>query len=668
MVTAVLFFAMVCQESRVAILREASSQASCRIQWRARVDGKAESVCLSENLWRQWPAGSCALVSGRWKSTRSALLDLQQKSSSPDVFRRFQIRAIAQEGSPVPGLWTVFRSLDEWRLRVSRALTPSDPTGVFRRLILDERPENRFIEEDLRQKGWVHHFSAAGIHLYALLGLAMAFFEQMFFRQAMQVEKARFLARFFSGILGFTAWALSGFRWGWMRPFAVLLIRQFLVQRGIRIRWWIPLILALVVEEFFFRFSDQPSSILMGRTHYALAVGGGLAAIEASRRRWMHPFSMAIGSWWATTLWDLWVDSHASLWTPLISLLTVSMMVFLFYPLALGWVLLGVKDPAIIRSFSDVLEKISSSQTRLIEMGFPLGIHASREALVFGFLLSVLLLHRLRSGLSRCVVLLFLLIWAGIQEHPGSLQVSQWDVGQGDAAWVRSDQQGLIDVGASRFGPPASRWASALGRNRIHHLDWVLLTHLDDDHAGGLSTGLAKISIGCVVSAEAQWKSERGRKLQAQLEARGTRVRSTEEEKIRPSCIPFPLLGPTPGKVARANQAMTGILIPLSGNRFYLNLGDADDRQESFFAAELYRTPEFARARDPQITLKLSHHGSKHSSAENFLKKLRPKEAWVSSGMGNHYGHPHADVLEKLRRLKIPLKRTDAEGALVIHD
>ncbi|HAB70370.1 MAG TPA: DNA internalization-related competence protein ComEC/Rec2, partial [Acinetobacter nosocomialis] len=62
--------------------------------------------------------------------------------------------------------------------------------------------------------------------------------------------------------------------------------------------------------------------------------------------------------------------------------------------------------------------------------------------------------------------------------------------------------------------------------------------------------------------------------------------------------------------------------------------------------------------------LVLGHHGSKHSSAYDFLATLKPKLAIASAGFDNPYGHPSQEVINRLKALHIPLKSTVEQGTL----
>ncbi|MPM63122.1 ComE operon protein 3 [bioreactor metagenome] len=62
--------------------------------------------------------------------------------------------------------------------------------------------------------------------------------------------------------------------------------------------------------------------------------------------------------------------------------------------------------------------------------------------------------------------------------------------------------------------------------------------------------------------------------------------------------------------------------------------------------------------------LKIGHHGSATSSSEGFLDHVQPELALISAGKQNRYGHPDAQILERLELRNIPIFRTDRQGAI----
>ena len=66
----------------------------------------------------------------------------------------------------------------------------------------------------------------------------------------------------------------------------------------------------------------------------------------------------------------------------------------------------------------------------------------------------------------------------------------------------------------------------------------------------------------------------------------------------------------------------------------------------------------------PCDILKVGHHGSNTSTSDDFVKYLNPKEAVISCGKNNKYGHPKQSVLNTLRKNGVTIRRTDLEGTI----
>jgi competence protein ComEC len=240
-------------------------------------------------------------------------------------------------------------------------------------------------------------------------------------------------------------------------------------------------------------------------------------------------------------------------------------------------------------------------------------------------------------------------------------RVEQLDVGQGDAALVRLDlttgrSAGLIDAGPPHALSPAD-WIGILVDRGLTRLDWTALTHLDEDHAGGLRAIADWIPIGCAATASGQLGNERGESWQAWLGLRGVALRPWDG-----GCAPLEVLPPDPRDHRLQNGAMSTVFLPLRGGGFYLNAGDGDAADERR-AIPWFRAVAGRTTPGPRV-LKISHHGSRFSSDPAFLRAVAPTEAWISVGLSNTYGHPTYSVLERLRELGIPVRRTDLGGVI----
>jgi competence protein ComEC len=234
----------------------------------------------------------------------------------------------------------------------------------------------------------------------------------------------------------------------------------------------------------------------------------------------------------------------------------------------------------------------------------------------------------------------------------------QLDVGQGDSALVLGDSAGLVDAGSARAAREAG-WLSMLSRNGVAALDWVVLTHLDEDHAGGLKKLMPWVPIRCIVVPPAAWSERRGLELRRQAAIWGIRTQPRAQ-----GCFPHRWAALSRRSKA-PNAGMAGVVVPLGSGGIYLNLGDAGSRAPS-------REQELASlllgkdlSRPGPVLFKLSHHGSRHSSDPSWLKRLAPREVWISAALANPHGHPHPEVLERLRQTQIPWRGTWLHGALI---
>jgi competence protein ComEC len=107
-----------------------------------------------------------------------------------------------------------------------------------------------------------------------------------------------------------------------------------------------------------------------------------------------------------------------------------------------------------------------------------------------------------------------------------------------------------------------------------------------------------------------------------------------------------------------ANLASTVLLVRVGNVRMLLT-GDAEAAEEAWLLAH---SPGALRA----DVLKVAHHGSNTSTTDGFLAAVHPRLALVSVGANNSYGHPDAEVLERLSRASVPALRTDLAGTIIV--
>ena len=194
----------------------------------------------------------------------------------------------------------------------------------------------------------------------------------------------------------------------------------------------------------------------------------------------------------------------------------------------------------------------------------------------------------------------------------------------------------------------------------IHRLDVIVLSHAHDDHIGGLPTILENFHVkelwtGATPESPA-WEElrrkakEQGVKIIALSEGRRFEYGGAQVEVLAP------VSGYVPAAAPRNNDSL--VLRLTYRKRSMLLSGDAERQVESAMLG--------ANAVRPVDVLKVGHHGSKTSTTEPFLEAVHPAFAIISVGFENLYGHPHKDVIERLKQANIEVLRTDRMGAITI--
>jgi len=229
-------------------------------------------------------------------------------------------------------------------------------------------------------------------------------------------------------------------------------------------------------------------------------------------------------------------------------------------------------------------------------------------------------------------------------------------VGQGDCAVFQTEGHTvLIDVGPKTPTIDAGQKIVLpdLRKMGIDSIDLILLSHPDIDHIGGLGALLKGMPVGRVcVSAAFEF-----------YEPMLDRLR---EAGYTPSETTW--LGPE--QRARVGDFSVEIDCPAwhdpepdnDGSEFVRITGDGTSAVFTGDASSLAEAKMMPGHDWSAQVLKLGHHGSRSASSEGFLEAVHPQWAIVSCGRDNPYGHPHQEVLDRVKRLGIRLARTDTEG------
>lgn len=235
------------------------------------------------------------------------------------------------------------------------------------------------------------------------------------------------------------------------------------------------------------------------------------------------------------------------------------------------------------------------------------------------------------------------------------LEVHFLDVGQGDCTLIRSGEHAmLIDAGNNDKGTQVQAYLKSKG---IEKLDYIVGTHPDADHIGGLDVVIYKFENDEILLPDVSKDTRTYEEVIEAADAKSNRIHHpVPGEEYTLGDAVFTIVAPNGDGYESVNEYSIGILLEHGENRF-LFVGDAEEESEE----EMLKTGMDLQA----DVYKVSHHGSKTGTTEAFLAAVNPKYAVISSGAGNAYGHPHAEVLNRLRMGGIQTFRTDEQGTIV---
>ena len=211
-----------------------------------------------------------------------------------------------------------------------------------------------------------------------------------------------------------------------------------------------------------------------------------------------------------------------------------------------------------------------------------------------------------------------------------------------------------FDVG-ERVVVPAI-WASGL-----RHIDYLVVTHGDADHAGGAgkrarAVASARDMEGVPVLNHPLLTTLRQKASEARVGWR--RLQSDDELELGRTEIRV-LNPPRPEwDRHRVRNADSVVLEVRYGDVSLVLMGDADVSVESVIASEL--RPAAVRI------VKIGHHGSRTSSSAAFIDAARPAVGLISCGRHNRFGHPAKEVLTRLEAADVRVFRTDRHGAITL--
>lgn len=589
-----------------------------------------------------------------------------------------------------------FRAIQQYRDRIRRAIvngTEGSTRAILLSMIIGEEDYlTQPLRDDFMASGTIHILSISGSHLglVALMVFGMARYVLRYLPAPLLLRLTLFLtpsqvAAFITLFPVFFYAMLAGGQVATLRSLIMIVVYLMAVFLGRKEAIFNSLALAALITMLW--DPGAPLDLSFQLSYLSVLAIGGVIYLHKRQPKTPNP----------PTRWDRWRNRLSfSLGTTLaVTLVTAPLTLYHFHQtswvgLFANWVVvpiagflvvpLGLVTSFLVLFFDLSLLPLATLQT-VVGEGYlwivslfaripGAQIHLPSPPLTLLFLLYFIpLLFLLIPRRLRWVFLSF--VWLpflgwGFFALPSSsqnLQLTFLDIGQGDAALVRFPDRKimLIDGGGSfgSFDTGRAVVAPFLWEEGISRVDYLVASHPQLDHIGGLITILKRFEVGEVWTNGVDREIPFAKAFQEEISARGIvhRVVHRAQNPVQVGVCEVGILNPSNRAEQKGlNNGSIVQRIDCPDSFSVLFTGDI----EEFAEKDLVRSALPLKAE----VLKVPHHGGRGSLDAEFLQRVSPEVAVISVGSRNRYGHPSLETLSAYEQIGAQVFRTDHGGAI----
>ena len=277
--------------------------------------------------------------------------------------------------------------------------------------------------------------------------------------------------------------------------------------------------------------------------------------------------------------------------------------------------------------------------------------------IIFIIIYYVIMLFCNKINIKKTIIILsiIIIIFNLLNLLPKDLRIYFIDVGQGDSTLILTPKGNsiLIDGGGSETGSfdvGEKILLPYLLDRGVTKIDYMMISHFDSDHVGGLFSILENLRVEHVLISKQGKESENYKhflEISKRKKIKVIYVEAGDRINIEKNMF-FEILFPTRNLISENILNNNSIVARLVyKNIKILFTGDIEEIAEKELI-KLYSKTNKLRA----DILKVAHHGSKSSTIASFLKLVNPRISLIGVGATNTFGHPNIGVLERLEQIR----------------
>jgi competence protein ComEC len=574
------------------------------------------------------------------------------------------------EGQPVliQRKWSYQRLREAFAQALQPMMQQAEFAGIYQALLYADRQAIAAEDWDvMRATGTIHLMAISGLHmaLVAMMGFGLGVLVWRLPIQRFEYYPVQWFGAGFAVVLVTLYGFMAGFSIPTQRAWIMVMVGVLFILIRRKLQPWAVLSLAAFLVVLW----HPPSVLAQGFWLSFLAVGLIFAWLK-------QPWAQDLAAWQQAivlqgvlsiglipALW--WFHQQVPIYGALANLVAVPFVSFLGLPLLFISALVTLIVPSAGETLAWLNDQLWQALWHFLrwiahlpasEWGLaPIALWQV-VAIYLGLFVAVFANKPLPRLLAVGLMLL-VIIWPKHPEQiaPNEFRLTLLDVGQGQALVIETAHHRLVYDTGPRFGERLD--GSLLGitpylKSRgAAEIDLLIVSHADNDHAGGTARLITDWPI------KQKWSGEVAR-LQQVYQVSGFEA-CDHNQAWSWDGVDFRILSPGLFDVTESND-FSCVLQVRTGQQSLMITGDLHGRFEQRLV-EHYG----AEALASQL-LVAGHHGSRHSTYEDFIAALKPEIVLFSAGYRNRFGLPHHAVIESVEQQGAAWLNTACEGAIQI--